>query len=163
SPALRRRRRTGHRTGARSCGAYGDAPRPRSSRGREKGALAPTGRTIALLRISDCNFHIGWHIHSSKKKTPHGGVGPKEPGSSQMRQSVLAAALLACACLTAPGARVDAQPAPATSGPTANQIADRVQAFYDQTRTFQADFKQEYLIKIHPDAPRKSQGRVVFE
>jgi outer membrane lipoprotein carrier protein len=80
-----------------------------------------------------------------------------------MRQSVIAAALLTCACLVAPGARVAAQPAPATSGPTANQIADRVQAFYDQTRTFQADFKQEYLIKIHPDAPRKSQGRVVFE
>jgi outer membrane lipoprotein carrier protein len=80
-----------------------------------------------------------------------------------MRHSVIAAALLACACLVAPGARVDAQPAPATSGPTANQIADRVQAFYDQTKTFQADFKQEYLIKIHPEAPRKSQGRVIFE
>lgn len=80
-----------------------------------------------------------------------------------MRQSVFAAALLVSACLLAPGSRLHADPAPAASGPSATDIAIRVQAFYDQTKTFQADFKQEYLIKIHPDAPRKSQGRVVFE
>jgi outer membrane lipoprotein carrier protein len=80
-----------------------------------------------------------------------------------MRPSVIAAALLVSACFVAPGARVQAQPAPATSGPSATDIANKVQAFYDQTKTFQADFKQEYLIKIHPDAPRKSQGHVVFE
>jgi outer membrane lipoprotein carrier protein len=80
-----------------------------------------------------------------------------------MRQSVFAAALLVSACLLAPGPRVHADPAPAASGPSATDIATRVQAFYDQTKTFQSDFKQEYLIKIHPDAPRKSQGRVVFE
>ncbi len=80
-----------------------------------------------------------------------------------MRPSVFAAALLVSACLLAPGARLHADPAPPASGPSATDIAIRVQAFYDQTKTFQADFKQEYLIKIHPDVPRKSQGRVIFE
>ena len=47
-------------------------------------------------------------------------------------------------------------------GPTAEAIAARVQAFYDQTKTFQADFKQEYFIKLH-DQRRTSEGRVIFE
>jgi outer membrane lipoprotein carrier protein len=37
-----------------------------------------------------------------------------------------------------------------------------VQAFYDQTRTFQADFKQEYYIKLH-DKRTTSEGHVAFE
>jgi outer membrane lipoprotein carrier protein len=80
-----------------------------------------------------------------------------------MRQSVFAAALLVSVCLLAPGPRLHADPAPSPSGPSAIDIANRVQAFYDQTKTFQADFKQEYLIKIHPDAPKRTQGRVIFE
>jgi len=80
-----------------------------------------------------------------------------------MRQSVIAAALLVSACLVAPGLQVHADPAPAPAGPTADQIAAKVQAFYDQTKTFQADFKQEYVVKVHPDPARKSQGRVIFE
>jgi outer membrane lipoprotein carrier protein len=50
----------------------------------------------------------------------------------------------------------------ASAGPTADQIAARVQAFYDQTRTFQADFKQEYYIKLH-DKRTTSEGHVAFE
>jgi outer membrane lipoprotein carrier protein len=47
-------------------------------------------------------------------------------------------------------------------GPTATDVAARVQAFYNRTRTFQADFKQEYLIKMH-NQKKTSDGRVVFE
>ena len=53
-----------------------------------------------------------------------------------------------------------ASAAPAT--PTADAIATRVQAFYDQTKTFQASFKQEYFIRMH-DQRRTSEGRVAFE
>jgi len=55
-----------------------------------------------------------------------------------------------------------ARPAAPSSGPTAAEVAGRVQAFYDQTKTFQADFKQEYLIKIH-NQKKTSDGHVVFE
>jgi outer membrane lipoprotein carrier protein len=49
-----------------------------------------------------------------------------------------------------------------SSTPSADQIAGRVQAFYDQTKTFQADFKQEYYIKLH-DKRTTSEGQVAFE
>jgi outer membrane lipoprotein carrier protein len=50
----------------------------------------------------------------------------------------------------------------AATAPTADSIATRVQAFYDQTKTFQADFKQEYYIRLH-DQRRTSEGHVAFE
>lgn len=45
---------------------------------------------------------------------------------------------------------------------TANRVAERVQAFYNRTRTFQADFKQEFTIKAH-NQKKTSEGRVAFE
>ena len=72
---------------------------------------------------------------------------------------ILAASLQASPLLL----MASAQPAMAESAPpTADSIALRVQAFYDQTKTFQADFKQEYFIKLH-DQRRTSQGKVAFE
>lgn len=50
----------------------------------------------------------------------------------------------------------------ASAAPTANQVAARVQAFYDQTRTFQASFQQDYYIKAY-NKWKHSTGRVVFE
>lgn len=50
----------------------------------------------------------------------------------------------------------------ATPAPTADDVAARVQSFYNQTRTFQAEFKQEYLIKMH-NQKKSSDGRVVFQ
>src|SRR6267142_6475517 len=50
----------------------------------------------------------------------------------------------------------------ASAGPTADQIAAKVQAFYNQTKTFQAAFKQEYYIKMH-DKRTTSEGQVAFE
>jgi outer membrane lipoprotein carrier protein len=76
---------------------------------------------------------------------------------------MLLAALLASAALTS-GPHLEAQQAPpaAPVGPTASQIAAKVQAFYDQTKTFQAHFKQEYYIKMH-DKREASEGQVAFE
>lgn len=54
------------------------------------------------------------------------------------------------------------QTARANNPPTADQIAARVQAFYDQTRTFQATFRQDYTVKAY-NRRKQSAGRVVFE
>lgn len=55
--------------------------------------------------------------------------------------------------------------APAVSradGPTADEIAVRVQKFYDATKTFKATFKQTYTIKVQ-NVQKVSTGKVVFE
>jgi outer membrane lipoprotein carrier protein len=92
-----------------------------------------------------------------------------------MRTSTSALALLFSLALTAgldtsaladppapAGLAAQAAPASRPSGPTAIDVANRVQTFYNTTRTFQADFKQEYLIKIH-NQKKTSDGRVVFQ
>jgi outer membrane lipoprotein carrier protein len=81
-----------------------------------------------------------------------------------MRPIVPALALsLALAGSFLAGRPAIAQSSPAAQGgPTALQIAARVQSFYDQTRTFQADFKQEYTVKMH-NQTKTSEGHVVFE
>ena len=82
-----------------------------------------------------------------------------------MRHRVFAAALLvSAAVMSSPVTPLWATPSTSgsSSGLTADTIAARVQAFYDQTKTFQAEFKQEYYIKLH-DQRRTSEGRVVFE
>lgn len=45
---------------------------------------------------------------------------------------------------------------------TASAVAERVQAFYNRTRTFQADFRQEFTIKAH-NQKKTSDGKVAFE
>ena len=80
-----------------------------------------------------------------------------------MRHPTLLTTLLASAlAIGSPRATVSAAPPSTSAGPSADQIAARVQAFYDQTRTFQADFKQEYYIKLH-DKRTTSEGHVAFE
>jgi outer membrane lipoprotein carrier protein len=79
-----------------------------------------------------------------------------------MHRPILLAALVVSAALSSFEVRADPAAAPATSGPNATQIAAKVQAFYDQTKTFQADFKQEYYIKLH-DKRTTSEGQVAFE
>ena len=44
----------------------------------------------------------------------------------------------------------------------ADEVARRVQSFYDATRTFRANFTQSYLIKVQ-NQTKKSTGRVAFE
>ena len=46
--------------------------------------------------------------------------------------------------------------------PTADQVAARVQAFYNQTRTFQARFQQDYTVKAF-NKRKSSTGQVTFE
>ena len=58
-----------------------------------------------------------------------------------------------------PDASSSAAPAPA--GP-ADEIAKKVQDFYNQTKTFQAQFSQVYKVKAY-NQTKKSKGRVVFE
>jgi outer membrane lipoprotein carrier protein len=81
-----------------------------------------------------------------------------------MRNRVFAAALLVCAAAMSSPVASWLTPAAAAAPaiPSADAIAARVQAFYDQTKTFQAGFKQEYFIRMH-DQHRTSEGRVAFE
>ena len=52
--------------------------------------------------------------------------------------------------------------APALAAPlTANELADRMQAFYDKTKTFQASFKQRYWVEAYRKT-KDSNGLVVF-
>jgi outer membrane lipoprotein carrier protein len=53
-------------------------------------------------------------------------------------------------------------PAAAPGTPSADAIADRVQAFYDKTLTFKADFTQRYTIKAY-NKTKDSRGKVIFE
>lgn len=58
-----------------------------------------------------------------------------------------------------------AQPAGASKpavAPTADDIAERVQRFYDSTKTFKATFAQTYTIKVQ-NVKKVSTGKVVFE
>src|SRR6185295_5915695 len=89
---------------------------------------------------------------------------PSNPRGPSMRQHLLASVLLVGSALAGPAtSTVSAAPANTTgAAPAAQAVADRVQAFYNQTKTFQADFKQEYFIKLH-DQRRTSQGHVAFE
>jgi outer membrane lipoprotein carrier protein len=48
------------------------------------------------------------------------------------------------------------------AGPTAQEIATKVQAFYDATKTFQATFTQTYTIKVQ-NVKKVSTGKVTFE
>jgi len=81
-----------------------------------------------------------------------------------MRHPTLLTTLLAATiAVGSPLSSLRADPSSsASAGPTALQIAAKVQAFYNQTRTFQADFKQEYYIKLH-DKRTTSEGHVAFE
>jgi outer membrane lipoprotein carrier protein len=81
-----------------------------------------------------------------------------------MRNRAFAATLLVCAAAMSPpvASLLSSAATAAPAAPTAEAIAARVQAFYDQTKTFQAAFKQEYFIRMH-DQHRTSEGRVAFE
>jgi len=82
-----------------------------------------------------------------------------------MRHPVFAATLFVSAiAMSSPVSLTWAAPSAPSSptGPSADQIALRVQAVYDQTKTFKADFKQDYYIKAH-DQHRSSEGKVAFE
>ncbi len=83
-----------------------------------------------------------------------------------LRQSMIVA-VAALSALVAGGGDIAAQAAPASApvaqaGPTAVEIADRIQGFYDKTRTFKSRFKQRYVIRGY-NKQIDSTGQVVFE
>ena len=51
---------------------------------------------------------------------------------------------------------------PAAEAPSVDDITAKVQAFYNQTKTFQAQFRQVYKVKAY-NQTKKSSGRVTFE
>jgi outer membrane lipoprotein carrier protein len=60
-------------------------------------------------------------------------------------------------------ASAGAQPKPAAkSEPSANEVAESVQKFYDKTKSFKAGFKQRYQVKAY-NKRKDSEGSVVFE
>ncbi len=59
------------------------------------------------------------------------------------------------------GPNPDASAAAPAASP-ADEIAKKVQDFYNQTKTFQAQFSQVYKVKAY-NQTKKSKGRVVFE
>lgn len=80
-----------------------------------------------------------------------------------MRTPALLLSLLVASVAALPSGVRAAEPAAAPSaGLTAQQVGARVQAFYNQTKTFQAGFTQEYVLKMH-NQRRMSKGRVIFE
>lgn len=75
-------------------------------------------------------------------------------------------ALFAGAALAEPGA-AGAKPSPAQrpaakGALSATQLADRVQGFYDKTKTFRARFKQRYFVAAYRKT-KDSHGAVVFQ
>jgi outer membrane lipoprotein carrier protein len=79
-----------------------------------------------------------------------------------MRKAALSTLLLALAA-AATLFTVAATPAEAlAAGPTAEEIAGRVQQFYDATKTFKATFEQTYTIKVQ-NVKKVSTGKVTFE
>lgn len=100
-------------------------------------------------------------------------ASPESPRTSRTRQRgfaggalVLMLALgipgaMVVASVAAPGIAEAAPPAP-PAPPTAQDIAGRVQSFYNNTKTFQADFTQTYVIKIQ-NKKKESKGKVAFE
>lgn len=74
--------------------------------------------------------------------------------------SVLVA--LSPAALSTGQALADSPAGEALPGESADEIANRIQAFYDKTRTFQAQFKQRYTIKAY-NRTKDSRGTVSFQ
>jgi outer membrane lipoprotein carrier protein len=88
-----------------------------------------------------------------------------------MRTAIFPRTLLLAAGFLAPALLVMAAIGPVNAvnegvaradGPTADDIAAKVQRFYDSTKTFRATFKQTYSIKVQ-NVTKVSTGKVVFE
>ena len=78
-----------------------------------------------------------------------------------------AASLLAALAVAAPPAAAQEQPAPAAAPVSAppsqvSAVTSQVQAFYDQSTSFDADFTQEYWVKQY-NVKKQSHGHVTFK
>jgi outer membrane lipoprotein carrier protein len=77
------------------------------------------------------------------------------------RSFVLASLSAVSAFLLSPTPARGQTPKP-PAAQTAIQIIDRVQAFYDKTKTFRSTFKQRYSVKAYAKT-KNSTGEVIFE
>lgn len=76
---------------------------------------------------------------------------------------LLSTAIAAATLPTEPaGAQPAPKAAPAPAEPSASEIADRVQNFYDKTAVFKAEFEQRYWVKAYGKT-KDSKGQVVFK
>jgi len=82
----------------------------------------------------------------------------------KFRSALLSLAVLALPALSASTSTADPGPPPpaAAPAPSAADLAARVQAFYNRTQTFQAEFAQKYTIKAY-NRTKESNGKVTFE
>jgi len=79
----------------------------------------------------------------------------------KLKSALFSLALAALPAVSAATLTSDAIAAPSPP-PTAEQLAGRVQSFYNRTQTFAADFTQRYTIKAY-SRTKDSGGKVVFE
>lgn len=80
-----------------------------------------------------------------------------------MNKAALPLLLLALGAPAAAALTLTAVPAVSwAAGPTAEEVAGRVQKFYDSSKTFRATFKQTYTIKVQ-NVQKVSTGKVIFE
>jgi outer membrane lipoprotein carrier protein len=78
------------------------------------------------------------------------------------RRSLVIATITAVSALALAPTFAVGQTAPAPTAQTAEQIVDRVQAVYDQAKTFKSTFKQRYTAKAYGKT-KESAGEVIFE
>jgi outer membrane lipoprotein carrier protein len=79
-----------------------------------------------------------------------------------LRRSFIIATLSTATAFALLPSFAQGQTATAPAAQTANQIVDRVQAFYDKTKTFKSAFKQRYSVKAYAKI-KESTGEVIFE
>jgi outer membrane lipoprotein carrier protein len=83
---------------------------------------------------------------------------------NMLRRHFALAVIGSAAALSLPQVAAAEPPKPAAPAPglTADQIADRVQGFYDRTKTFKSRFKQRYWVKAY-NKTKDSAGDVIFQ
>lgn len=77
--------------------------------------------------------------------------------SKPTRRHAIALLLFGALAVFAPASTAQAK----DEGPSAVAIIERVQNFYDKTKTYKADFRQKYKIRAYKKVKR-SEGKVVF-
>lgn len=89
------------------------------------------------------------------------GPGPSPVYPPDMTVNMNRRPLLKLAASLAAAAPLGLLTSDAAAAPTAQEIAQKVQKFYDNTKTFRAAFSQSYVIKVQ-NKKKESKGKVVF-
>jgi outer membrane lipoprotein carrier protein len=101
-----------------------------------------------------------WASRRYHSRSAAWAVRAKQMSEKNMKRRWLVAFLVAGVALTLlPVEPASAQPAPQ---PSAAEIVDRVQKFYDKTTVFKSDFEQRYWVKAY-NKVKHSRGQVIFK